>query len=249
MAGARLYLARGHLYAMAADAEVRRLPLDAAADGLDPTALAEAAAWLRSKPGTGGGVELLLASSRVRFASVPWVVGTFTGRAIRRQVEQDFERAGCAPADWQLGIQWPGYGAPTFVVGYPRALLDSVGEALLAAGLVVERSTASAVAVARRHAAALPAGRALLCFGEDDGVSGVHMEDGLVTEVECLALDGSGLDSVDVWCRRKRLEYAGEGRLRWLQAANCPAVLDGFALTPENRGSACASSDLLAALA
>ena len=113
----------------------------------------------------------------------------------------------------------------------------------------MERSTASAVAVARRHAAALPAGRALLCFGEDDGVSGVHMEDGLVTEVECLALDGSGLDGLDVWCRRKRLEYAGEGRLRWLQAANCPAVLDGFALAPERPGSACASLDLLAALA
>lgn len=249
MAGARLYLARGHLYAMAADAQTRRLPLDAGVDGVDPAALAEAAAWLRSKPGTGGGVELLLASSRLRLASVPWVVGTFTGRAIRRQVEQDFERAGCALADWQLGIQWPDYGAPTFVVGYPRGLLAIVGEGLLAAGLRVERSTASAVAVARRHAAALPQGRALLCFGEDDGVSGVHLENGLITDVECLAHDGSGLDSMDVWCRRKRLEYAGEGRLRWLQAAHCPAVLDGCALAPEGSGSACLSSDLLAALA
>lgn len=249
MASARLYLARGHLYAMAADAEVLRLPLAASTDDADPATLAEAAGWLRSKPGAAGRVELLLASSRVRFATVPWVMGTFTAAAIRRQAERELALAGCALADWQLRIQWPEYGAPSFVVAYPRGLLSAIDDALHAAGLVVERSMATAVAVARRYARTMPSGPGLLCFGEDDGPTGVYLESGAITEVEHLPHDGGGLDAVDVWCRRKWFEHPGEGRLRWLQAAHCPEVFAGRVLTAEGSGSGCISTDLLEATA
>lgn len=248
MATARLYLAGAHLYAMAGDGEVMRLALDASADGLDPAALAEAVAWLRSRPGTRGDVELLLASARVAFVTVPWVMGTFTGAAIRRQVVQGFAATGVDATDRELRIQWPAYGAPTFAVAYPRRLLADAGSALHAAGLGLGPSMAVAVAVACRFGPRLPGGQGLLCFAEDDRLTGVHIDGGAMGDVESVPRDGSGLDSVDVWCRRKRLEYPADGQLRWLQASHCPAAFASTALAAAG-DSGCAGTALMEALA
>lgn len=248
MATARLHLARTHLYAMAANGEFRRLALDSPAGSMDPAALADAATWLRSRPGAGGTVELLLASTRVVFVTVPWVIGTFTGGAIRRQVAQALAATGTDPADWALGIQWPAYGAPTFAVAYPRALLAETGQALRAAGLDTGRAEAVAVAVAKRFGQHVPDGNGLLCFAEDDRLTGVHMDAGAIGDVESVPHDGTGLDSVDVWCRRKRLDYPLEGQLRWLQAAHCPAAFAGTVLVAAGAAE-CAGTALMEALA
>lgn len=248
MVTASLYIAGAHLYARAADSEALQLPLGATADAPDPAALAEAAGWLRSRQGRAKDVDLLLSSTRVRFVGVPWVMGTFSGAAIRRQAEQALAATGADPDGWELRIQWPRYGCPVFAVAYPRQLLAGAAEALAAAGLGVRRSLATAVATATRVGPQMPEGPGLLCFAEDDGITGVHLDDGLIADVEWVSHAGSGLDSVDVWCRRKRLEYPGEGQLRWLQPAHCPPPFEGHATSQAN-GSPSACIDLLEAVA
>jgi len=95
----------------------------------------------------------------------------------------------------------------------------------------------------------VPGGSGLLCFVEDDGLAGVHMDNGMISEVESVSHAGGGLDSVDVWCRRKCLEYPTAGQLRWLQVSHCPPILGGRALTAEDSGSDCPCTDLLKAVA
>src|SRR5690606_31278377 len=113
-------------YAVSRDGHVCRADVDDP-DGIAGPALGTAAKWLREKSGFGARVDLTLASSLVRFVTVPWIAGAFTGSAIRRQVERALaERHGEDPASWQLCIQWPRYGWPAFAVAYPSGLMAAV---------------------------------------------------------------------------------------------------------------------------
>ncbi|GEM_PF-1000421 len=248
MATATLLIAGAHLYVRTADSEALQLSLDTTADAPDPAALAEAAGWLRSRQGRAEDVDLLLSSTRVRFVSAPWVMGTFSGAAIRHQAEQALAATGTDPAGWELRIQWPRYGCPVFAVAYPRQLLAGAAEALAATGLAVRHSLATAVATATRVGTQMPQGPGLLCFAEDDGITGVHLDDALIADVEWVSHAGHGLDSVDVWCRRKRLEYPGERQVRWLQPAYCPPPFEGQTTSQAN-GSPSACIDLLESVA
>lgn len=248
MSSAQLYATSLHLYAMAPGGDVARFPIGATENGTD-SAHAGAAAWLRSKTGFGARVDLLLASSVVRFATLPWIAGTCTGGALRRQIERHLgERHGDDPADWTLRIQWPRYGWPTFAIAYPSRVQSEVSTALMDVGLAIDRTMATAVAVVARHAGAMPDGAALIGFEEDDGLTGVHLSDGAISEVECLPRAGRGLDAPDVWCSRKRFEFPASGQLRWLQVAHGPVAFREHALTAPGSGSACAAKDLLVAL-
>ncbi|MCD9026844.1 hypothetical protein LDO26_01255 [Luteimonas sp. BDR2-5] len=248
MSSAQLYATPLHLYAMAPGGEVIRLPAGDTGEGTDP-ALSEAAAWLRSKTTFGARVDLLLASSLVRFATVPWIAGACTGGALRRQVQRHLgERHGDDLAEWTLRIQWPRYGWPTFAIGYPTRQLSAVSAALLDAGLSIDRTMATAVAVVARHGGKMPGGAALIGFEENDGLTGVHLSDGAISEVERLPGVGRGLDAPDVWCNRKRFEFPASGQLRWLQSAHGPAAFRALALTAASSGSACAATDLLMAI-
>lgn len=247
MSRAQLYATGLHLYAIAPDDQVACFPISDVADG-KPAALGEAAAWLRSKVVGRNRVDLLLASSMVRFAAVPWVAGTFTGGAVRRQVERDLaQRYGPESGNWSLRIQWPTYGWPIFAIAYPTWLLSEVSAALRKVGLASNQAMAMAVAAAARHGGRMPGGAGWIGFLEDEGLTGVHVNDGTILEVECLQVRGQGLDAPEVWCRRKQFEFPEPGQLRWLQAGHGPLVFrESEAAT--GSGSRCAASDLLMAI-
>lgn len=243
-----LYATPHNLYAMSRDGQVFRVPVGAP-DSIMDAALVDTTAWLRSKSGFGAKVELLLASSLVRFTTVPWISGTFTTNALRRQVERSlFERCGEDPREWQLRIQWPRYGWSTFAIAYPARLLAAAAESLLEAGLSLDSTAASAIAVVSRYKQNMPPRAAFVGFQEDDGLTGVHLQDGGIAEVECVPREGYGLDASDVWSSRKRFEFSEPGQLHWLQAAHCPSAFEGAALTADGSGSCCASTDLLMAI-
>lgn len=248
MKSVHLYATPRSLYAVSRDGHVSRVDVDDPG-GVAGPALGTAAKWLRARSGFGARVELTLASSLVRFVTVPWIAGTFTGGAIRRQVARALaELHGEDPARWQLCIQWPRYGWPAFAVAYPSGLMAAVAESLLAAELTLDRTVASAAAVVSRYASGMPRGASFVGFQEDDGLTGVHLHDGEIAEVEFVSHQAPGLDAPDVWGSRKRFEFPTPGQLRWVQAGHCPSAFAGLAFTAAGSGSACASTDLLKAI-
>lgn len=248
MKSVRLYVTPRSLYAVSRDGQVSRAEVDDPGGVVSP-ALGTAANWLRERSGFGARVELAMASSLVRFVTVPWIAGTFTGDAIRSQVVRALaELHGEDPAQWQLCIQWPRYGWPAFAVAYPSGLMAAVAESLLAAELTLDRTVASAAAVVSRYASNMPRGASFVGFHEDDGLTGVHLHDGKIAEVEFVSHQVQGLDAPDIWGSRKRFEFPTPGQLRWVQAGHCPSAFAGLALTAAESGSACASTDLLKAI-
>lgn len=243
-----LYATPRSLYALSRDGHMFRADADDSGD-VTGGALTNAAKWLRERSGFGARVELTLASSLVRFVTVPWIAGTFTGTAITRQVARALaESYGEDPARWQLRIQWPRYGWPAFAVAYPSGLMAAVAESLLVAELTLDRTVASATAVVSRYASTMPRGASFVGFQEDDGLTGVYLHDGEVAGVEFVSHQAQGLDAPHVWGNRKRFEFPTPGQLRWVQAGHCPSAFAGLALTAAASGSACASTDLLKAI-
>lgn len=189
-------------------------------------------------------VQLLLSARQCRYQVLPWLSSCYTGAAIRRYVDDAFMAAAGATAEsHRIEIDWPRYGEPILAAAYPRVIVDALRDGLVASGHVLAAVDSSIGPILRRYGRALDASQALLAYAEDDGITGITVEDGKVVQIETLSGDGMGLDDVGVWSSRKQFAFADDAQLRWLATAAKPAVYAGTLLpligpAPESAGHA-----------
>lgn len=176
-------------------------------------------------------VQLLLSARQCRFQVLPWLSSCYTGAAIRRYVADAFaSEAGATTESHQIEIDWPHYGEPILAAAYPRAIVNGLRDGLASSGHVLVGANSSIGPVLRRYGYALDARQALLAYAEDDGITGVTVEDGKVVQIETLSGVGVGLDDVGVWSSRKQFAFADDAQLRWLATAEKPEVFAGTML-------------------
>jgi hypothetical protein len=195
--------------------------------GVDWKALGET---LRAHFGNAS-VQLLLSARQCRYQVLPWLSSCYTGAAIRRYVADAFAAAaGVTAASHWIEIDWPRYGEPVLAAAYPLAIVDALRDGLASSGHVLAGVDSSIGPILRRYGKALDASQALLAYAEDDGITGITLEDGKVVQIETLSGDGAGLDDVGVWSSRKQFAFADDSQLRWLATAEKPAVYAGTLL-------------------
>jgi len=175
-------------------------------------------------------VQLLLSARQCRFLVLPWISSCYSGASIRAYVADAFAEAMAVTRQTHhVEIDWPAYGEPILAAAYPRALIESLRATLRSAGHVLESVDSSIGPILRRYGRALGAGPVLLAYAEDDGITGITIEDGRVVQVETLSGDGGGLDDLGVWSSRKQFSFADDRQLRWLATTAKP---DAFAGVP-----------------
>ena len=135
--------------------------------------------------------------------------------------------AGVTRESHHIQIDWPRYGEPILAVAYPRVIVDSLRDGLAAQGHVLAKIDSSIAPLLRRYGQALDANQALLAYAEDDGITGITVEDGKVVQIETLSGHGTGLDDVGIWSSRKQFAFADDAQLRWLATAAMPDVYVG----------------------
>jgi hypothetical protein len=205
---------------------------------------------LSSHYGDLGPVRIVLSARLCAFLVAPWVADCFTGPSIRAAVAAMFESQGVTEASHRIEIDWPVYGQPVPAVAYPRLLVDSLRGALAASGGTVVSTVASVVPVLRRHGNALEALRgAMLAYAEDDGITGITLENGCLVQVETLASQGAGLGDVRLWLSRKRFAFADDGALHWLASRPAPESFAGHVIPLQGDAPATPGHALVAACA
>lgn len=176
-------------------------------------------------------VQLLLSARQCRYQVLPWLSSCYTGTAIRRYVADAFAAAaGVTDETHQIEIDWPRYGEPILSAAYPRTIVDAMRDGLASSGHMLAGVDSSIGPILRRYGKALDVDQALLAYAEDDGITGITLENGRVVQIETLSGDGTGLDDVGVWSSRKRFAFADDSQLRWLATAAKPAVYAGSLL-------------------
>ena len=129
-----------------------------------------------------------------------------------------------------IQIDWPRYGEPILAVAYPRVIVDSLRDGLAAQGHVLAKIDSSIAPLLRRYGQALDTNQALLAYAEDDGITGITVEDGKIVQIETLSGHGTRLDDVGIWSSRKQFAFADDAQLRWLATAAMPDVYVGTLL-------------------
>lgn len=172
-------------------------------------------------------VRLILSARLCRCLVVPWVSSLFTGRAIRDYVAESFAGShGVTDATHRIEVHWPRYGQPILAAAYPRPLVEAVQSGLAATGSAVDSIVVSVGPILRRHGADPRDASSLLAFAEDDGITGITVDGGQVTQVETLSGRGLGLEDAALWLTRKRFGFAEDAAMRWLATDAAP---EGFA--------------------
>ncbi|MBU8975702.1 MULTISPECIES: hypothetical protein [unclassified Lysobacter] len=197
-----------------------------------------------------GTVRLVLSARLCRFLVAPWVSDCFTGASIRASVMAMFAGHEVSDTSHHVEIDWPAYGQPVPAVAYPRALVETVRNALQTGGGRVQSTVASVVPVLRRYGGTLAStASALLAYAEDDGITGITLERGRLVQVETLSAQGHGLADATLWLSRKRFAFADDNALHWLGSAAPPDAFAGTLLPVQGDAPASAGHALVAACA
>jgi hypothetical protein len=176
-------------------------------------------------------VQLLLSARQCHYQVLPWLSSCYTGATIRRHVEDAFMATAGVDADsHRIEIDWPAYGEAVRAAAYPRAVVASLQEGLVASGHVLAGVDSSIGPILRRYGKAVEVGHALLAYGEDDGITGITLEHGKVVQIDTLSGSGTGLDDVGVWSSRKQFAFADDAQLHWLATTPQPVSYAGMQL-------------------
>ncbi|WP_369348348.1 hypothetical protein [Stenotrophomonas sp. JAG2] len=186
------------------------------ADGLDLEGLDVWLATLSRRQS----IRVLLSAASVPLACTPWTVSIASATALRRQAAQLWEAQLGSGHGHEIRLHWPRHGMPLVSVAWPPGVRMRVASQLQGRSISVMTSSVFA-AVATDPPP--PSGRILLLAGEDDGYCALHLQDGEPVGIERLPLQGSGLDAIPVWMRRKRLDYPDPAAIRWIAATDAAA--------------------------
>lgn len=191
----------------------------------------EVAQLLRNRFKTANTASLILSARLCRFVVLPWVSSRSTSGAIRSSAAAAFsENHGVDDSTHRIEIHWPPYGVPILAVAYPRALVDTLRSALKASGCRLTDVTVSIDPILTEYGKDVGMGSSLLAYAEDDGVTGITLDEGHVVQVETLSGNGYGLDDATAWSSRKRFAFSTDEALRWLTTSAPPDAFAGITL-------------------
>ncbi|NZA25158.1 hypothetical protein H0E84_02075 [Luteimonas sp. SJ-92] len=183
-------------------------------------------------------IRLVLSTRLCPCLVVPWVSSRFTASAVRDHVVDAFLHGpGVTAASHRIEAVWPRFGRPILAVAYPRGLVDEVAAGLAESGCLVDAVVASLHPVLRRYGTASGCDSSLLAFAEDDGITGITMDGGQVTQVETLSGWGGGLEDAALWLARKRFGFEDDSALRWLATGDAPEGFVGKTISVGASGS------------
>lgn len=185
---------------------------------------------MRARFGDRMRVRLMLSSRLCRFLVLPWRSDAERTASMRAYVEDAFVRTwGVDASSHHLQIDWPRYGEPIVCAAYPRALVERIAAAA-GDGARLERVGTSVDAIVRMQPVASDAGAVLLAYAEDDGITAITLEDGHIAQIESVGDAGGDFERVEVWCARKRFQFADAAHMRWLATAPMPAAYPGTSI-------------------
>lgn len=182
---------------------------------------------LRKKFGVSR-MHVLLSARLCRYQVLPWLSSCYTGAAIRAYVADAFAEVASVNADTHhVEIDWPAYGEPILAVAYPRIVIDALLAGMRSAGHQPGGVDSSIGPILRRYGQTLGNLPALLAYAEDDGITGITLEEGRVVQVETLSGKDGGLEDVGIWSSRKQFAFGNDAQLHWLGTAARPATFAG----------------------
>lgn len=211
---ATLYVTHDAWHGLPASADAGAF--DGARGGDDGLELSGLDGW-RATLGRGQTVRLVLSAASVPMACTPWTASVASAAALRREVEAGWGQRLGAEHGHSIRIHWPRHGMPLVSLAWPPQVCERL-QAQLGPHRIVEANCS--VFAGLDDGAGTRSGRSLLLFGEDDGYCALHMLGGEPVGVEQLPLDGSGLDAMPVWMRRKQLDYPEDGAIRWIASSH-----------------------------
>ena len=186
---------------------------------------------LHARFGGGRSVQVVLSSRLCSFIVLPWLSDKYTATAIRTYAMQALAaNSGISTATHHVEFDLPEFGRPILAIAYPRGVTETISSGLESSGYLLRSVTASVDPVLRKYARHINADAGLLAFAEDDGVTAVTIEAGVVAQIESLGPEEHGLDELAVWSSRKRLGFANDERMRWLGSTGKPEAFHGVEL-------------------
>lgn len=182
---------------------------------------------LREKSGVSQ-VQVLLSARLCRYQVLPWLSSCYTASAIRAYVADAFAEVASVTADTHhVAIDWPAYGEPILAVAYPRIAIEALHSGMVSAGHRPAGVDSSVGPILRRYGRKLGSRPALLAYAEDDGITGITLEEGRVVQVETLSGQDGGLEDIGIWSSRKQFAFGHDAQLHWLGTAARPASFAG----------------------
>lgn len=173
-------------------------------------------------------VHVLLSARLCRYQVLPWLSSCYTGSAIRAYVADAFAEVASVTADTHhVEIDWPAYGEPILAVAYPRVAIEALHAGMRSAGHQPAGVDSSVGPILRRYGKTLGNLPALLAYAEDDGITGITLEDGRIAQVETLSGQDGGLEDIGIWSSRKQFAFGHDAQLHWLGTAAPPPTFAG----------------------
>lgn len=176
-------------------------------------------------------VHLLLSARQCRFQVLPWISSLYTSAAIRGYVADAFaEAVGVTAESHHIEIDWPRFGEPIVAAAYPMAVVEAARAGLRADGHTLACVDSSIGVVLQRFGDVVEQATTLLAYAEDDGVTGLTLEQGQLVQIESLGAGSIGLDDIRVWSLRKQFSLGDGAQLRWLGTVAPPDGFEGVSL-------------------